>query len=85
MIIAGFVVLFLVLWAIFYAALPALRHLGRAAAAFAARFTRVERIFSSADKRFRNYLPVVVIVVAGALLTAWAGDMFLDLAVLVHS
>lgn len=85
MIIAGFVVLFLILWAMFYAALPALRHIGRRAAAFAARFTRVERIFSSADKRFRNYLPVVVIVVAGALLTAWAGDMFLDLAVLVHS
>ncbi|MEO6259484.1 MAG: phosphatase PAP2 family protein [Thermoanaerobaculia bacterium] len=85
MIIAGFVLLFLILWAIFYASLPALRHLGRVAAAFAARFTRVERIFTSVQKRFRNYIPVAVIVVAGALLTAWVGHMFLDLALLVHS
>lgn len=35
--------------------------------------------------RFRDYLPVLVIVVAGALLVAWAGDEFLDLAELVHS
>ncbi len=85
MIIAGFLLLFLILWAIFYAGLPALRHLGRVAAAFVARFTRVERIFTSAQKRFRNYIPVAVIVIAGALLTAWVGDMFLDLALLVHS
>ena len=85
MIIAGFAVLFLILWAIVYATLPAIRHLGRQAAAFAARFTRFERVFSNAEKRFRIYVPVVVIVVAGALLTAWAGDLFLDLAVQVHS
>ena len=48
MIIIGFGLLFLILWAVFYATLPALRHIGRTAAAYASRHTRVERIFSSA-------------------------------------
>lgn len=85
MIIAAFAALFLILWAIFYATLPALRHLGRGLASYAARNTRVERVFSGAEKRFRVYVPVVVIVVAGVLLTAWAGDLFLDLALQVHA
>ena len=85
MIIAGFAALFLILWAIFYATLPALRHLGRGVAAFAARSTRFERVFANADKRFRIYVPVVGIIIAGVLLTAWAGDAFLDLAQQVHS
>lgn len=85
MIIAGFAALFLILWAIFSATLPALRHLGRAVAAYAARSTRFEHLFANADKRFRIYVPVVVIVVSGVLLTAWAGDVFLDLAQQVHS
>jgi undecaprenyl-diphosphatase len=35
--------------------------------------------------RFRAYLPVIVIVIVGALLVGWAGDQFLDLAELVHA
>ena len=35
--------------------------------------------------RFRDYLPIILTVVAGALLVAWAGDEFLDLAELVHA
>lgn len=85
MIIAGFALLFLVLWAIFYATLPALRHLGRRLAALGARFARVERVFSDADNRFRNYLPVIAIIIAGVLLTGFAGDLFLDLAEQVHA
>jgi undecaprenyl-diphosphatase len=35
--------------------------------------------------RFRDYLPIIVIIIAGALLIGWAGDQFLDLAELVHA
>jgi undecaprenyl-diphosphatase len=34
---------------------------------------------------FRDYLPVIVTVVAGGLLAMWTGDEFLDLAELVHA
>jgi len=33
----------------------------------------------------RDYLPVVVLVVGGAIFMMWAGDAFLDVAELVHS
>ena len=35
--------------------------------------------------RFREYLPIVLTLILGALLVGWAGDQFLDLAELVHS
>ncbi|HEX3109166.1 MAG TPA: phosphatase PAP2 family protein [Thermoanaerobaculia bacterium] len=35
--------------------------------------------------RFRDYVPLIVTLVLGALLLGWAGDQFLDLAELVHA
>src|SRR5438477_593595 len=48
------------------------------------RYGIVQRVVRHASK-FRDYLPVAIIVVAGALITAWAGDQFLDLAEQVHT
>jgi membrane-associated phospholipid phosphatase len=83
--IAAFILLFLVSWAVVYATLPALRHVGRSAKRVVARSARIERFVTTAGTRYRDYLPVLAIVVLGALLTAWAGDAFLDLAEEVHS
>ena len=73
---AAFAIVFLILWALFYACLPALRYFGRRLTHLVARSARINELAA----RHREWLPVVVIVVAGALLTAWAGDQFLDLA-----
>lgn len=35
--------------------------------------------------RYRDYLPVFVLLIAGALVTVFAGDAFIDLAELVHA
>jgi membrane-associated phospholipid phosphatase len=84
MLYVAFVVTFLILWALVYASLPAIRHLGRLLARAIARSARVTRFVSSTQERFKNYLPVAAIVIAGALFTAWAGDAFIDLAEKVH-
>jgi len=84
MLYVAFAVTFLILWALVYASLPAIRHLGRLLARAIARSARVTRFVSSTQERFKNYLPVAAIVVAGALFTAWAGDAFIDLAEKVH-
>jgi membrane-associated phospholipid phosphatase len=73
LIIAAIVGVFLVLWGLFIGLAPAASHL----VAFIANRT--------ARLRHRDYLPVAVIVVAGALLTTFAGDAFMDVAELVHS
>jgi membrane-associated phospholipid phosphatase len=87
-IFAAFVAVFLILWALFAAVLPrlirALRRAGNRGASMSMRFGIVQRVVRRAS-RFRDYLPVAIIVVAGALITAWAGDQFLDLAELVHT
>jgi undecaprenyl-diphosphatase len=71
-ILAGvFAGVFLVLWGIFSLTLPALRHGGRLVSAVAAR-------------NMRDYVPIAILVVAGAALTAWSGDAFLDLAEHLH-
>ncbi|HUP48680.1 MAG TPA: phosphatase PAP2 family protein [Thermoanaerobaculia bacterium] len=71
--VAGFLALFLLLWLLFVPAGPligrALGHLGHRTAAF----------------RYRDYLPVVILLLAGAIVTAAAGDQFLDLAEHVQS
>lgn len=85
MLLVGFTILFLILWAVVYAALPAVRHIGRMVARLMARSARVTRFVSSTRKRYKNYLPVVAILVVGALFTAWAGDGFIDLAEKVHA
>jgi undecaprenyl-diphosphatase len=84
MLFVAFVVVFLILWAVVYAALPAVRHLGRLLARVLARSARVTRFVSTTRDRFKNYLPVAAILIAGALFTAWAGDAFIDLAEKVH-
>ena len=75
-----FAAVFLVLWAVVYATLPAVRHLGQMLARLLARSAWATKWVSSTRDRFKNYLPVAVILIAGALLTAWAGDGFIDLA-----
>ena len=66
--ILGFLLLFVLLWGVFYAAGPLLERLLSRSAQRLARF------------RYRDYLPVVVLVVIGIGVTATAGDAFLDLA-----
>lgn len=75
-----FAAIFLVLWAVVYATLPAVQHLGQVLAGLIARSARAKRFVSTTRDRYKNYLPVVAILIAGALITAWAGDGFLDLA-----
>jgi len=83
-----FFAVFLVLWGVLYAALPVLRHAGgraaHAAAALSMRYPHVKRLAAHAG-RFRDYLPVALILAVGAVLTAWTGDGFLDIAELVHA
>jgi membrane-associated phospholipid phosphatase len=85
MLFVAFAITFLILWSVVYATLPAIRHLGRLASRLVARSGRATRFVSSARERFRNYLPVAVLLIAGALFTAWAGDGFMDLAESVHA
>jgi undecaprenyl-diphosphatase len=84
MLFVAFTVTFLILWALVYAALPAVRHLGRLLAKLLARSARATRFISTTRERFKNYLPVAAILLAGGLFTAWAGDGFIDLAEKVH-
>jgi len=88
MLYAAFIIVFAALWALFAAGMPRiLRGLHSVANRFAAlsmRYGVVQRVVHHAS-RFRDYLPVLLIVIAGGLLAAWAGDQFLDLAELVHT
>ena len=68
MFVAAFVALFLLLWVFFFYAGPFLERLLARSANFTARF------------RYRDYLPVVVLLGAGVVAAASAGDAFLDLA-----
>lgn len=78
MLVAAFIVLFLILWAIFYAAMPALQHAGKI---IARRFARlIVRL-----ARYRPYVPIALTIIFGGLVTALAGDQFIDLAELVHT
>jgi len=66
--IAAFVAVFLLLWVLFYGIGPALERLLKRSAHFTAKF------------RYRDYLPVFVLVGAGIAASMAAGDAFLDLA-----
>ncbi len=82
---SAFLALFLLLWAIVYALLPLTQRGTTLGAGFIASLSvRSERV-GGLTNRFKAYLPIAVIVVAGALLTAWAGDNFIDLAEMVHA
>lgn len=78
MLYIAFVAVFLILWGAFYAALPTLQH----TTDFAARLfaNQTERL-----SRFRPYVPIAITLIVGAVVTAWVGDQFIDLAELVHS
>jgi len=88
MLYAEFILVFLLLWALFAAALPrmlrGLHSLGKGGASLSMRYGVVQRVVHHAS-RFRDYLPVALIVIAGALLAGWTGDQFLDLAEAVHT
>jgi undecaprenyl-diphosphatase len=75
---------FLLLWGLFYVTLPALRHGGRLLAALVARNMRIHKFVTSTHERFRDYIPILVLVAAGAALTAWSGDAFIDMAEHLH-
>jgi undecaprenyl-diphosphatase len=85
MLFVVFIITFLILWAIVYAALPAVRHVGQLLARVIARSGRAEKFVTTTRERFQNYLPVIAILIVGALFTAWAGDAFVDLAEKVHA
>ena len=85
MILAGvFAGLFLILWGVFYVTLPALRHGGRLVTAVVARNMRMHKFVTTAHERFRDYIPIAILLMAGAALTTWSGDAFLDLAEHLH-
>lgn len=67
-----FLLLFFLLWAVFYATLPLLEKGLARAAHWTTHF------------RYRDYLPVTVVVAVGILATSFAGDTFLDLAERLH-
>ena len=82
---AVFLALFLLLWAIVYALLPLTQRVSTLGSglidSLSVRYQRVGGL----TNRFKAYLPIVVILVAGGLLMAWAGDNFIALAEMVHS
>jgi undecaprenyl-diphosphatase len=75
---------FLLLWGLFFVTLPTLRHGGRFLAALIARNMRIHKFVTGTQERFRDYIPILVILVAGAALTAWSGDAFVDMAERLH-
>ena len=74
MIPAVFAAIFVVLWGVSYLALPAMRHGARL----------LPKSIARAQERYPGYLPILAIVVIGAILTAWSGDAFLDMAERLH-
>lgn len=72
LIVLAFVLLFFIVWGLLIALEPAIRGNARRVAHFTAEF------------RYRDYLPVVLLLVAGAIVTVLAGNGFIDLAELVH-
>lgn len=81
----AFVVVFLILWALFYVAAPGLQRALTFAGSRLARLRVYERLKSSRVGAFAAYAPVVAILILGGLFTAWAGDGFADLAEAVQS
>jgi membrane-associated phospholipid phosphatase len=68
-----FLLVFLVLWLLFYALLPLLEKLLGRAAHFTTKF------------RYRDYLPVFIVLAIGVVVASMAGDAFIDLAERLHS
>jgi membrane-associated phospholipid phosphatase len=72
-VVLTFLLLFVVLWVFFYAFLPLIERLLGRTAHFTAKF------------RYRDYLPVVIVLGLGIIATSFAGDAFLDLAERLHA
>jgi len=68
----AFAGVFLILWALLVPAMPAVRYGGRHASRVLARWSKVDR--------YAAYLPIVLIILLGGLVTAWASDEFIDIA-----
>ncbi len=68
-----FVLVFLILWLAFFAVGPLLEKLLARAAHFTTKF------------RYRDYLPVAVVLAIGIAATAFAGDAFMDIAEELHA
>lgn len=83
MFFALFLLVFLALWGILTLALPplwrALRAVANTIASTSMRYGLVQRVVTATGP-FRDYLPVAVVLTAGILIAAFAGDGFLDLA-----
>ncbi len=83
MLFALFVAVFFLLWGFLTLALPplwrSLATVSNRAAATSMRYGIVRRAVHAAGP-FRDYLPVIILVAAGALIAGMAGDGFLDLA-----
>ena len=71
--IATFLLLFLTLWSVLYVTYPVTKHPLARAAHWTAKF------------RYRDYLPVFIILGAGLTATGMAGDAFMDIAERVHA
>jgi membrane-associated phospholipid phosphatase len=82
-----FFVVFVGLWGVLTFTLPPLWRgftwIANRAGSTAMRYGIVKRAVSATGP-FREYLPVAIIVLAGVVISAVAGDGFLDLAELVH-
>src|SRR5258707_12414784 len=85
MFFAAFVIVFLVTWAVVYASMPAARGIVSFLARAVVRNARVAKLVDRHGQRLRDYWPVVALLVAGATLTVWAGDGFIDLAEMAHA
>ncbi|PYQ53592.1 MAG: hypothetical protein DMF59_01490 [Acidobacteria bacterium] len=73
LVIGAIAILFLILWGLFIAIARPVSHV----VAFIANRT--------ARLRYRDYLPVALLAVGGAIFTMWAADAFIDVAELVHA
>jgi undecaprenyl-diphosphatase len=84
----SFVIVFLILWCVVYAALPAfwsgVTGLAYYTARASMRYKRVQG-WVQRTSHVRQYAPIVALVLAGAFATVWIGDGFLDLAESVHA
>lgn len=85
MLFAAFAALFVVLWGVVAITLPVLRNAGALIARLIARASVRWVLIGDLTGRFRSYVPTALVVVIGALVTAWAGNQFLDLAELVRA
>ena len=82
---AVFALVFLTLWAVIYALMPLVRHSHGLIAPRLARATVRWGGLGRVANRYKAYGPIVAIVLVGGVVTAIAGDQFLDLAELVHA